>query len=86
MERWNDGAYSPPVVHMATGFGDLIIENAKAIGLIAGSDAPAKPLFMAAVRGRSSDLPVFSMPVRQPAHSCHLIVWRRLSDGIGSSK
>ncbi|ATE76327.1 hypothetical protein CNN82_07775 [Pseudomonas frederiksbergensis] len=39
-------------------FGDLIIENAKAISLIAGANAPAKPLFMAAVRGRSSDLPV----------------------------
>ncbi|WP_150806065.1 hypothetical protein [Pseudomonas fluorescens] len=35
---------------------------------------------MAAVRGRPSGLPVFSVPVRQPAHSCHPIVWRRLSE------
>jgi len=40
-------------------FGDLIIENAKAFSLIAGANAPAKPLSMAAVRGRSSGLPVF---------------------------
>ncbi|PMV80232.1 hypothetical protein C1X35_31130 [Pseudomonas sp. FW306-1C-G01A] len=41
-----------------------------------------KAAVMAAVRGRPSGLPVFSVPVRQPAHSCHPIVWRRLSVGL----
>ncbi|MNQ79414.1 hypothetical protein D3C85_943590 [compost metagenome] len=38
--------------------------------------------FMAAMRGRVSALPGFlSVPVRQPAYSCHLFVWRRISGG-----
>ncbi|RBH55526.1 hypothetical protein C3F00_018815 [Pseudomonas sp. MWU13-2860] len=37
----------------------------------------AQGRFMAAVRGRPSGLPAWFVPVRQPAYSCHLFVWRR---------
>jgi len=66
-------------------FGDLITENAKAISLIAGANAPAKPLFYGGCAREILGSAGFSVPVRQPAYSCHPIVWRRLSDGISQS-
>ena len=40
---------------------------------------------MAAVRGRPSGLPGGVFPVRQPACSCHLFVWRRIGGSYANA-
>jgi len=57
LHRWNDEAYSPPVVPMATGFGDLTNECESCL-LICRRLRIRKTVFMAVVRGRPSGLPV----------------------------
>ena len=56
----NGAAYSPSSPKKATRVWRPDYRECESYQLIAGTDAPAKPLYStAAVRGRSSDLPVF---------------------------
>jgi hypothetical protein len=70
LHRWNDEAYSPPVVHMATGFGDLTNECESCL-LICRRLRIRKTVFYGSCARETSGSAGYSFPVRQPAYSCH---------------